>query len=57
MFRALPRPSSGAYNCISTLWFYHWSVEVAALPDHNQQRCYHQAPTVKPEAANAVVSS
>jgi len=32
-------------------------VEVAALPDHNQQRCYHQAPTVKPEAANAVVSS
>ena len=31
MFRALPRPSSGAYNCISSLWFYHWSVAVAAL--------------------------
>jgi hypothetical protein len=31
MFRAPPRPSSGAYNCISSLWFYRWSVEVAAL--------------------------
>ena len=30
-FRALPRPSSGAYNCISSLWFYRWSVAVAAL--------------------------
>jgi len=26
-------------------------------PDHDQQRCYHHAPTVKPEAVNAVVSS
>jgi len=25
--------------------------------DHDQQRCYRHAPTVKPEAANAVVSS
>ena len=24
-------------------------------PDHDQQHCYHHAPTVKPEAANAVV--
>jgi hypothetical protein len=31
MFRALPHPSSGAYNCISSLWFYRWSVAVAAL--------------------------
>ena len=31
MFRTLPRPSSGAYNCISNLWFYRWSVVVAAL--------------------------
>jgi len=31
MFRAPPRPSSGAYNCISILWFYRWSVVVAAL--------------------------
>jgi hypothetical protein len=22
MFRAPPRPSSGAYNCINSLWFY-----------------------------------
>jgi len=26
-------------------------------PDYNQQCCYHHAPTVKPEAANAVVNS
>ena len=25
--------------------------------DHDQQHCYHHAPTVKPEAVNAVVSS
>jgi hypothetical protein len=30
MFRATPRPSSGAYNCINNLWFYRWSVVVAA---------------------------
>jgi len=23
--------------------------------DHNQQHCYHHAPTVKPEAATAVI--
>jgi len=33
MFRALPRPSSGAYNCISSLWFYRWSMAVIALLD------------------------
>jgi len=33
------------------------SVVGRGLPDHDQQRCYHHAPTVKPEAANAVVSS
>jgi len=31
MFWALPRPTSVAYNCISSLWFYRWSVVVAAL--------------------------
>jgi hypothetical protein len=31
MFRVLPCPSSGAYNCLSSLWFYHWSVVVAVL--------------------------
>jgi len=33
------------------------SVVGCGLPDHDQQRCYHHAPTVKPEAANAVLSS
>ena len=27
----------------------------AGWPYHDQQHCYHQAPTVKPEAATAVV--
>jgi len=27
----------------------------AGRPNHDQQHCYHQAPTVKPEAATAVV--
>jgi hypothetical protein len=30
-FRALLRPSSGAYKCINSLGFYRWSVAVAAL--------------------------
>ena len=64
MFRAPLRPSSGAYNCTRSLWFYHWSVAVGALlvvvwqvslPDHNQQHCYHHAPTVQPEAPSAVL--
>ena len=50
-------------NCSSSLWFYCWSVVVAVLlvvvgpaswSDHEQQHCYHHAPTVKPEAATAV---
>jgi len=31
MFRAFPRPSSGAYNCLSRLWFYRWRVVIAVL--------------------------
>ena len=27
---------------------------VVVWPDHDQQHCYHHAPTVKPEAVNAV---
>jgi hypothetical protein len=27
----------------------------AGRPDHDQQHCYHYAPTVKPEATTAVV--
>jgi len=27
----------------------------ASRPDHDQQHCYHRAPTVKPEAATADV--
>jgi len=30
---------------------------VVVWPDHDQKRCYHHAPTVKPDAAIAVVCS
>jgi len=30
---------------------------LAGRPDHDQQRCYRHSPTVKPEAASAVVCS
>ena len=51
-------------NCSSSLWFYFRSVAITVLlavigpagrPDHDQQHCYHHAPTVKPETATAVV--
>jgi hypothetical protein len=51
-------------NCSSSLWFNSWSVVIAVLlvvvgpagrPDHDQQYCYHHAPTVKAEAATAVI--
>jgi hypothetical protein len=61
MFRAFSRPSSGAQQ----LQFYRWSFVVAVLlfvvgpvvnrPGHDHKHCYHHAPTVKPEAATAVV--
>jgi len=31
MFRASSRPSSGAQQCSSSLWFYRWSVVIAVL--------------------------
>jgi hypothetical protein len=51
-------------NCSSSFWFYCWNVVIAVLlvvvgpadrPDHHRQHCYHHTPTVKPEAATAVV--
>jgi hypothetical protein len=59
-------PIIRSYNCSSSLWFYRLSLVIAVLlvvvgpvdnlPDHDQQQCYHHAPTVKPEAATAVVA-
>ena len=59
MFWASSRPEE-LNNCSSSLCFYRWSVVVAVLlvvvgADHDQQHCYHHAPTVKTEAATAVV--
>jgi len=31
MFRASPRPSSGAYNCTRSLWYYRWTAATGAL--------------------------
>ena len=31
MFRAFPRPSSGVYNCTTSLWFYRWREATGAL--------------------------
>jgi len=67
MFRAPPRPSSGAYNCINSLWFYRWSVGGSSVVGRGLAGLAGQTttnntattnvPTVKPEAVNAVVSS
>jgi hypothetical protein len=43
---------------LSMLWVVHIShstLKPVAWPNHDQQHCYHHAPTVKPEAATAVV--
>ena len=31
MFRVSPRPSSGAYNCTRSIWFYRWREAAGAL--------------------------
>jgi hypothetical protein len=57
MFRAVSRPSSGAQQ----LQYQPLVLPLerggssAGRPDHDQQHCYHHAPTVKPEADTSVV--
>jgi len=62
MFRASSCPSSGATTTAvaasglpSELGDSSAVGRGRAGPYHDQQRCYHHAPTVKPEAATAVV--
>ena len=45
IFRAPPRPSSGAYNCINSLWFLPWNVVVAALLVNNAATTNFQGKT------------
>jgi hypothetical protein len=47
-------------TCFGRLHAHHQELTTALTAsgaDHDQQRCYRHAPMVKPEAANAVVSS
>jgi hypothetical protein len=65
MFRASLCPSSGSYQLLQQQpLVYRRNVVIAVLlvvvgptgrTDHDQQHCYHHVPTVKPEAATAVV--
>jgi hypothetical protein len=47
-------------TCFGRLHAHHQELTTALAasdynrPDHDQQRCYRHAPTLKPEAANAV---
>jgi len=54
----------GSTTAVAASGFYRWSLVIAVLlvvvgpagrPDHDQQHCYYHSPTVKPEAATAVV--
>jgi hypothetical protein len=36
MFWAPPRPLSGAYNCINSLWFYRWIVGGSSVVGRGQ---------------------
>jgi len=60
MFRASLRPSSGAHQLqyqplVLPLERGDSSAVVRGRADREQQHCYHHAPTVKPDAATAVV--
>jgi hypothetical protein len=52
MFWASPRPSSGAYNCTRSLWFYRWSVVVGALLVVVWQTTTNNAPTASLQRQN-----
>jgi len=60
MFRASSRPLSGAKQLqLQPLVLPSERGDSSSVgrvrPDHDQHHCYHHAPTVKPEAATAVV--
>jgi len=47
MFRAPLRPSSGAYNCTRSLWFYRWSIV-----GHGRKTMTNNAPTAMLQRQN-----
>jgi len=57
MFRASSCPSSGATTTAvaASGLASELGDSSGVWPDHDQQHCYHHAPTVKPEAATEVV--
>jgi hypothetical protein len=54
MFQAPPRPSSGAYNCINSLWFYLGALLVVVTRPRPTTLLPLRS-KVKPEAVSAVV--
>jgi hypothetical protein len=60
MFRASSCPSSRALTAVAASGLPSELGDSRAVgrgrADHDQQHCYHQVPTVKPEAATAVVA-
>jgi len=46
MFRAPPRPSSGAYNCINSFWFYRWSIGGSSVVSRGQTTTNNAATTM-----------
>jgi hypothetical protein len=57
MFWAPLRPSSGAYNCTRSLWFYRWSVAVGALLVVVWQTMTNNAATVEEMEISSTVAA
>ena len=57
MFRAPPRPSSGAYNCTRSLWFYRWSGAVGALLGVVWQTCSSNFSTITEGSRDGLTSA
>jgi len=62
MFRASPRPSSGAQQLQQQPLVYRWNMVVAVLSvmvghDHDQQHCYHHLRAVNQRLLLQLLSS
>jgi len=55
MFRTTHRPSSGAQNCIGSLWFFYtWNAAGRVVGGHCQAQCaWQRPPTTRPTTFHA----